>query len=48
MTDRRCGYEIAFVSAFHGLGMGGAEVAPEIQPGSQEVIVDVTLQYEIK
>ena len=32
-----------------GLGMGGASsVSPDIQPGSQEVVVSVTLRYEIK
>lgn len=30
------------------LGMGGAEAVPEIQPGSQEVTIDITLRYEVK
>ena len=31
-----------------GLGMGAAEVSPNIEPGSQETTVDVTLRYEIQ
>jgi len=30
VNNKRCGYKIAFVSAFHGLGMGGAEVSSEL------------------
>jgi len=29
-------------------GVGGGAAAPSIQPGSQEVTVTVTMQYEIQ
>jgi len=40
---------IYYTKAAEGFGMGGADsAAPSIQPGSQEVVVNVMLRYEIK
>jgi len=37
----------AYESKAYGVG-GGSDAAPSIEPGSEEVIVNVTLRYEIK
>ena len=44
------GYPIPIYGKDAVVGMGGAESerAPSVEPGSQEIVVDVTLRYEIK